>query len=90
MTGSIAEVKQKVETEQAQNNNYGDPTQTLPEAPLPMCIDPNTCTNCSDCKDLESWWTRFRTTVDDLVLRSDVHSCTRNKSTNEKGQTYMH
>jgi len=84
MTGSIDEVKQRVETEQAQNDDYADPTQTLPEAPPPMCTDPKTCKNCSNCKDLKSWWTRFRNTVDDLVHRSNVHSCTRNKSTTEK------
>jgi hypothetical protein len=60
ITGSIDEVKQKVETEQAQNDNYGDPTQTLPEAPPPMCINPKTCSNCSNCKDLECWWTTLR------------------------------
>ena len=90
MTGSIDEVKQRVGTEQAQNDDYADPTQTLPEAPPPMCADPKTCNGCSNCKDLKNWWTRFRNTVDDLVQRSNVHSCTRNKSTTEKNKTYLH
>ena len=87
MTGSMDEVKQKVETQQAQDKNYTNPTQTLPEAPPPICTEHSESDNmCSDCKNLTSWWARFRNTVDDLVFRSNVHNCTRNLSSNEKTQ----
>ena len=81
LTGTMEEVKTKIDIEVTQNKNYNDPTQTLPESPPPICK--NTCNNCSDCKKLDSWWSRFRNTVDNLILYSNVHNC-RNQSTNEK------
>lgn len=87
MTGSMDEVKQRVETQQAQDENYTNPTQTLPEAPPPICTDHSESDNkCSGCINLRSWWARFRNTVDDLVFHSNVHNCTRNLSSNEKVQ----
>ena len=83
LTGSMDEVRHKVDTEKDENEHYTDPTQTLPEAPPPMCKE-KTCNNCVGCKQLSSWWSRFRNTVDDLVLRSNVHNCSKNESTNEK------
>ncbi|KAJ7652239.1 hypothetical protein B0H17DRAFT_1147456 [Mycena rosella] len=41
--------------------HYEDPTQTLPKPPLIV--------------DLKNWWTEYEETVDDLILRSNVHSC---------------
>ena len=36
-------------------------------------------------KKLENWWDNFKYTVDDLILRSNVHDCGKNQSTkNEK------
>ena len=35
-------------------------------------------------RKLKNWWEKFRATVDDLVLRSNVHNCGKNQSTNEK------
>ena len=36
--------------------------------------------NCSDCQALETWWNRFRATVDDLIFKSNVHTCRGQKS----------
>jgi hypothetical protein len=33
---------------------------------------------------LKSWWTKFKCTVDDLMIRSNVHNCYRNQSNGEK------
>lgn len=81
LTGTMDKVKDKIDIEVTWNKNNKDPTQTLPESPPPICKD--TCNNCLDCKKLNSWWSRFRSTVDDLILRSNVHNC-RTPSTNEK------
>ena len=53
---------------------YQDPTQTLPDEP------PNSCTSsehihCSACPSSTRWWQKFYDTVDDILLRSNVHSC---------------
>jgi hypothetical protein len=58
---------------------YHDPTETMPEAPPGQCLTEK-CNGCEQCKALASWWTRFRTTVDDIILRSNIHKCTTNKN----------
>ncbi|KDR65412.1 hypothetical protein GALMADRAFT_47912, partial [Galerina marginata CBS 339.88] len=30
---------------------------------------------CKDCNDLKTWWNSFNETVDDLLIRSNVHKC---------------
>ncbi|KAJ7262509.1 hypothetical protein C8J57DRAFT_1436426 [Mycena rebaudengoi] len=52
---------------------YSDPTQMLPVAPLAPCeCKRNTCPKCSA---LSAWRRHYVDTVDDLMLRSNVHSC---------------
>ncbi|KAF6747095.1 hypothetical protein DFP72DRAFT_784423, partial [Ephemerocybe angulata] len=56
-------------------DGYLDPTLTLPEAPPPeFCNEPEIC-SCENCLSLLSWWERFKLTVDDILIRSNVHSC---------------
>ena len=81
LTGTMSDVKTKVE-ENSLSNDYTDPTQTLPDAPPPLCKTYNN--NCNECKSLTSWWDRFKNTVDDLILHSNVHNCGRNLSNGEK------
>ncbi|KAJ7267069.1 hypothetical protein C8J57DRAFT_1023160, partial [Mycena rebaudengoi] len=54
---------------------YSDPTQVLPVAPPTQC-DCNR-SNCTKCISLKKWRRHYVETVDDLMLRSNVHSCTR-------------
>ena len=82
LTGSMAEVKAKVEENTNHGANYQDPTQTLPEAPPSLCKTPDD--DCTECKCLNSWWDTFNNIVDDLILRSNVHNCGRNQSNSEK------
>ncbi|KAF5320606.1 hypothetical protein D9611_013752 [Ephemerocybe angulata] len=65
---------------------YRDPTLTMPEAPPPnFCDDPESC-RCDKCMDLLSWWERFKMTVDDILIRSNVHSCFGRKDNKGKDQ----
>jgi Helitron helicase-like domain at N-terminus/PIF1-like helicase len=72
---------------------YEDPTQTMPSPPSINCSCPlkdspdvNICRRCEGC---DTWWGAFRSTVDDLLLRSNVHTCRQGrrprtgKTTNE-------
>ncbi len=85
MTGSMSDVEAEVEAKCSNDTEYKDPTQTLPEAPPPLC---DTCETpdeeCPNCQCLENWWDQFKHTVDDLIFRSNVHDCTRNLSKSEK------
>lgn len=66
---------------------YEDPTMTLPEAPPnTLCPDPELC-RCADCREVLSWWERFKITFDDIMTRSNVHMCfgKKDKKTGKKG-----
>ncbi|KAJ7697001.1 hypothetical protein B0H17DRAFT_928751, partial [Mycena rosella] len=71
LTGTMAEVKAKVPYH---TKNRRNPTQVLPKPPPPLCLD---CTKelCTNCGNLKNWWTEYEETVDDLILRSNVHTC---------------
>jgi hypothetical protein len=66
--------------------SYQDPTQTLPEEP------PNSCElkehiNCSGCQPLHQWWKKICNTVDNILLRSNVHKCSSSDSDPKKNKT---
>ena len=63
--------------------SYKDPTLTVPEpAPLSCGSCKNQEKYCSLCIDNKNWWDKFNFTVDDIVLRSNVHRCTMGASIN--------
>ncbi|KAJ7111113.1 hypothetical protein C8R44DRAFT_633493, partial [Mycena epipterygia] len=75
LSGTMADIKAKVPYQNKERRGiHDDPTQTLPVAPPPLCTD---CMGalCENCKDIRNWWVSYESTVDDLVLRSNVHSC---------------
>jgi len=80
-----AEVEENVHAAE-QEASYRDPTETLPEAPPTACRDHDTprddCDKCAlNCPGiLESWWSRFRATVNDLLLKSNTHKCSTNRN----------
>jgi helitron helicase-like protein len=61
---------------QSIKKSYQDPTQTqtLPDEPLNPW-DSNEHINCNACLSSTRWWQIFYDTVDDILLRSNVHSC---------------
>src|SRR2546423_3807123 len=75
MTGTMADVEAEINTRGESDEDYQDPTQTLPVPPPPLCDTPGD--HCEACESLDNWWDRFRQTVDDLVFKSNVHKCSR-------------
>jgi hypothetical protein len=73
MTGPAEKVTSDVQA-RTQDPNYKDPTQTLPQQPPPKCKHPMK-DDCSRCNKQESWWSSFKDTVDDILLKSNVHRC---------------
>ena len=78
LTGTYADVSKNT-AENAKSDGYFDPTETMPEPPPPKCKAKHTMNEnlCQACKKLDTWWSRFKHTVDDLLMRSNVHSCER-------------
>jgi len=66
------------------SEDYQDPTEMLPEAPPPPCLN-NECNACNQCTDMDSWWLHFRCVVNILLFRSNLHKCssTRNKDSSQ-------
>lgn len=74
LTGSQEQVQKQVNSSMI-DDEYADPTQTIAEPPPKRCSSPSTCGGCKRCADIEAWRLRFKTTVDDILLRSNVHTC---------------
>ena len=60
-------------------SEYADPTQTLPR-PAPSRCEECPTNECEACKQNASWWKDYYHTVDDLLLKSNVHQCTSSRS----------
>ena len=59
---------------QLNKESYKDPTQILPEEPPNFC-ESNEHIICNGCQLSTRWWSKFYDTVDDILLRSNVHTC---------------
>jgi len=82
LTGTYADVSKKA-AENTNTDNYSDPTETMPNPPPPKCkINHSTDELCKACINLDSWWSKFKYTVDDLLMRSNVHSCEKGQNKN--------
>ena len=63
----------------------------MPEPPPTKCkVTHNKDENpCKCCENLDSWWSRFKNTVDDLLFQSNIHTCDRGQNkdgTRRKGK----
>ena len=78
MSGSMEDVASavKIASEKA---NYKNPTETLPEPPPPSCHNPPR-NGCSSCDKLSAWSSKYQFTVDDLLLKSNIHKCSTNRN----------
>ena len=79
LTGNFAEVTESI-GKKREEKGYVDPTQSFPEAPPKRCDTAHgkgEQEGCEQCQTAVEWAVRYATTVDDLLLRSNVHSCNR-------------
>ncbi|TFK48425.1 hypothetical protein OE88DRAFT_1634621, partial [Heliocybe sulcata] len=53
---------------------YKNPTQTLPDIP-PVPCNHSSDPQCPRCDTSNKWWIKFKGTVNDLLYRSNIHSC---------------
>ena len=79
-------LKNRMEVEEdvhaaAQEVGYHDPTEMLPECPPAICHASDTpMDGCDGCASIMSWWSRFRATVNDLLIKSNIHKCSTNRN----------
>ncbi|KAJ7085021.1 hypothetical protein C8R43DRAFT_854395, partial [Mycena crocata] len=92
--GSMADVRTRVnadpeatpEEEDFQSTSrYQVPTQTLPSVPPPICDKLHSNNkDCQKCQRLAEWWITYEHEVDDLLLRSNVHTCKEAQAYHER------
>ena len=74
LTGSHCEVLQNVSNNMIQYD-YVNPKESLPVPPPSKCRNTLECGSCINCNDLKEWQINFGNTVDDILLRSNIHTC---------------
>ena len=72
ITGTMDHVREHVE-KQSKTSTYVDPTRTTPSKPPPICKRWDA--NCNKCAVLDKWWEKYNEEVDDIILKSNVHTC---------------
>jgi hypothetical protein len=64
---------------------YKDPTQTLPKPAPHYCVNYPMC-ECDKCESNLNWWNEYYKTVDDLLLKSNIHRCTSSSAVTSQSQ----
>ncbi|KAJ3504480.1 hypothetical protein NMY22_g17910 [Coprinellus aureogranulatus] len=89
-TGSMEQVKAEVNAKVASNpsghpEGYLDPTMTLPSPPpTQICSHTDSADpDCPHCRNLSTWMRHLREETDDILLRSNVHSCRVQRKLND-------
>ena len=81
LTGTQSEVLSNV-SQDAQSDTYIDPTETLPEPPPTPCTTQYCDGSCKKCQKLNTWRERFARKVDDVISKSNIHTCSTNINRN--------
>ena len=79
LSGSKDEIAAYLD-ESKNKSDYTDPTQSLPKPPPKECSMhsvANADLECKPCIALLEWKEQYNRTTDDLLFRSNVHSCNR-------------
>jgi hypothetical protein len=65
---------------ESRSETYEDLTETLPESPPVPCT--RNCEKCQKCQDLKAWRIKYAFDVDDVVSKSNIHTCSTNVNKN--------
>jgi hypothetical protein len=66
ITGSLEDVKQNLDMAEL-DDEYKNPTETLPIPPPPKC-NQGDCGECKSYNAIDSWQSQFDSTVDDILF----------------------
>jgi len=84
ITGNLEDVEQNLDIAKL-DDQYKNPTETLPIPPPSQC-NQNACGECKSCQATSSWKSQFNSTVDDILLQSNIHKCTGGSKQYEKNK----
>lgn len=77
ISGSHQDVMHNV-SERESLPNYVNPIGELPAGPPEKCVH-EFSEDCNDCSSHETWWRQYESTVDDILLKSNMHICRLNR-----------
>ncbi|KZP09983.1 hypothetical protein FIBSPDRAFT_759166, partial [Athelia psychrophila] len=83
MGGSHEEVMHTV-SERESLPNYTNPIQNLPTAPPGNCLH-SPKEGCDGCALQKDWWRQYESSVDDILLKSNMHHCRLGRCYNTGG-----
>ena len=70
---TMSSVQAEIEESEKQDPTRIPPTESLPEPPVYSCEEECFC--CKQCEKSQSWWNVFKSTVNEIVYRSNIHQC---------------
>jgi len=73
LTGSKEEVLHKL-SKDATKPDYIDPCDVLPVPPPEQCKKEK-CGSCTSCKEVSTWWSTFKSTINEILALSNTHTC---------------
>jgi hypothetical protein len=77
LTGTKTDVLSNV-SQDARSDTYTDPTETLPDPPPAPCTTQDCDGSCKKCQNLNTWRETFARSVDDVISKSNIHTCSTN------------
>ncbi|KAL1658374.1 hypothetical protein GGF50DRAFT_32451, partial [Schizophyllum commune] len=83
LTGDMDTIRKR--TTPPSTDTYEDPTQTMPKAPPEQCACEDANCECELART--SWWKQFKETVDDLILRVQIHRCIQKRGSRRTTST---
>jgi len=76
LTGTLEQVQDSISAKDDANPDRTLPNLVLPEPAPEQCIDGHVANkHCRKCEKSQTWWEKFKSTVDELLFRLNRHKC---------------
>src|SRR5882724_4850330 len=76
LTGTLEQVQDSISAKDDANPDRTLPNLVLPEPAPEQCNDGHVANkHCGKCEKSQTWWEKFKSTVDELLFRLNRHKC---------------
>jgi hypothetical protein len=74
LTGTMEQIQDLINTKQEADPGWTQPNLELPEPAPKQCNGDHIVTmSCDRCRRTQTWWGKFKSTVDELLFRLNRH-----------------
>ncbi|KIK52758.1 hypothetical protein GYMLUDRAFT_133354, partial [Collybiopsis luxurians FD-317 M1] len=84
IAGSLTAARSIMDDNYSNVSNVNLPTHQLPSVAPSLCSEQ--CHHCNQCNNNEDWWSKYKTEVDFILLKSNIHDHELGLSENDKGK----